>query len=357
MDPKYQSGEDSYPHLPLESLKSVVEQAIPLGLLGVKLTGGEPLLHPQIREILEFICIKNIRLIVETNGILCTHEAAKAIFLCRDAFVSVSLDSPESGAHDYIRGVKDSFDRAKDGISNLVKAGLKPQIIMTVMRRNKNRMEEMSYLAESLGAGSVKFNIVQPTARGKKMHEEGEALSIKELIELGNLAENRLSKKARIPVYYSHPPAFRPLGKMFADKKNTYGICGILGIIGVIADGSYALCGIGETVRELVFGDAVKDRLEDVWNDNPILRQLREGLPGRLRGICGECVMKHLCRGSCIAQNYYLNRDLWAPFWYCSGARSEGLFPESRICPAALTLQYTKIDKKGMISWKKKIKK
>jgi MoaA/NifB/PqqE/SkfB family radical SAM enzyme len=45
-----------------------------------------------------------------------------------------------------------------------VKAGLKPQIIMTIMRRNKDQMEAVVRMAESLKCGSVKFNIVQPTA-------------------------------------------------------------------------------------------------------------------------------------------------------------------------------------------------
>ncbi len=72
------------------------------------------------------------------------------------------------------------------------------------------------------------------------------------------------------------------------------------------------------------------DSLADVWNGNPVLREIREGLPHRLGGICGDCLMKGLCLGSCIAQNYYKDRDLWAAHWYCEEAHREGLFPESR---------------------------
>jgi SynChlorMet cassette radical SAM/SPASM protein ScmF len=107
-------------------------------------------------------------------------------------------------------------------------------------------------------------------------------------------------------------------------------ICGINGILGVLANGSYALCGIGETVPELVFGHASKDALSDVWSGNPVLREIREGLPRRLGGICGKCLMKGICLGSCIAQNYYRDRDLWAPNWYCEEAARLGLFPDSR---------------------------
>ncbi|MCJ7611152.1 MAG: SynChlorMet cassette radical SAM/SPASM protein ScmF, partial [Candidatus Aminicenantes bacterium] len=78
-------------------------------------------------------------------------------------------------------------------------------------------------------------------------------------------------------------------------------------------------------------GQAAKDRLEDVWLHNPILKEIRQGLPGKMEGVCGECLMKDLCLGSCIAQNYYSRKKLFAPFWYCDEAVKLGLFPTSRL--------------------------
>jgi radical SAM protein with 4Fe4S-binding SPASM domain len=83
-------------------------------------------------------------------------------------------------------------------------------------------------------------------------------------------------------------------------------------------------------VEELVFGHAGRDSLAKIWEYNPVLRQLRTGLPHRLTGICGHCLMKHQCMGACIAQNYYRSGDLWAPYWFCEQADVMGLFPASR---------------------------
>ncbi len=80
--PKYQTEGNSYPALDLDLFKAIIEQAKPLGLTGVKLTGGEPLLHPQIKEILEHIRAENLDLTVETNGVLCTLELAGKIAAC-----------------------------------------------------------------------------------------------------------------------------------------------------------------------------------------------------------------------------------------------------------------------------------
>jgi SynChlorMet cassette radical SAM/SPASM protein ScmF len=331
--PKYQSENDSYAALDLGLFKSIVEQAKPLGLTGVKLTGGEPLLHPQIKEMLEYIQTEDLSMTLETNGVLCTAELAEKMAACKEPFVSVSVDGADSWTHEWVRGVKGCFKAALRGIQNLAEVGLRPQVIMTIMRHNKEQMEAVVRLAERSGASSLKFNIVQPTARGEKLHNSGEALGIRELVDLGRWVETTLSDSSPLPLYFSHPAAFRPLGKMFCTNGDGCGVCGILGILGVLANNSYALCGIGETVPDLVFGHAGIDRLEDVWTNTPVLREIREKLPHRLEGICGHCLMKEICLGNCLAQNYYNNKSLWEPFWFCEEAQKLGLFPETRLTP------------------------
>lgn len=312
---------------------AILGQAESLGTKSVKLTGGEPLLHPQIDQLLDVIRQKRLHLTVETNGTLCTPNLAERIAACECAFAAVSLDAAEAETHDWIRGRDGCFAAALTGIRNLVAAGLKPQIIMTLMQRNKEQIQAVVRLAESLGAGSVKFNILQPTARGKRMHALGETIDIEELISLGTWVDTELSSVAALPLYFHQPPSFRRLGKMFGAAGDGCHSCGIMGILGVLADGSYALCGIGATVPELIFGHAARDPLKEVWLNSSTLRQIREGLPKQLRGICAECVMKHICMGSCVAQNYYRQRDLWAPYWYCEEANNQGLFPETRLRP------------------------
>lgn len=327
--PDYQATSTSSAYLPLELFKSIIEEAKPLGLTGVKLTGGEPLLHPQILEILEFIKAEGLTLNIETNGVLCTPEIARAIAACRTMGVSVSLDGIDAFTHEWVRGVDGCFEDAIQGIKNLVAVGVHPQIIMTIMRHNKSQVGEMIEFGRSLGAGSVKFNVVMPTSRGKAMHEAGETLTIEELVAIGDHFEKTVSKTVKIPVMHTHPMAFRPLGNMFS-RQGGCAVCNILAIVGVLADGTYALCGIGEALTELTYGNAKTDKLADVWKQAPFLKELRAGLPSRLEGICGNCLLKNMCLGSCIAQNYYRTKSLWAPFWYCEAAQNKGLFPPSR---------------------------
>ena len=330
IEPPHEAKGRTYPVLDVGLFKLAIEQAKTLGLRSVKLTGGEPLLHPRIAEILEYLAGEDVNLVVETNGVLCTQELAQKIVACKNSFASVSLDGADAETHEWVRGVPGSFDAAVNGVKNLVAAGLKPQIIMSIMRRNSKQVESIVRLAESIGAASVKFNIIQPTARGEKIHESGEALSIAEMEEIAGWVETDLAQRTPIKLYFDHPPAFRPLGRVFSADGSGCLTCGIMGVLGVLADGSYALCGIGETIPELIFGHISTGPLKELWNNNPVLREIRQGMPHRIEGICSKCIMINICMGKCIAQNYYRTRNLWEPFWYCKEAEDAGIFPASR---------------------------
>jgi SynChlorMet cassette radical SAM/SPASM protein ScmF len=157
----------------LRLFRWIIEQARPLGLKAVKLTGGEPLLHPNIHDLLDLIRAEDLRLIVEINGVLCTPGLARKMAACKDPFVSVSLDGTEPETHGWVRGVEGCFESTLEGTRNLREAGLRLQVIMSIMRRNKDQMGEMARLSESLGANSVKFNMVLPGAREKQYMNPG----------------------------------------------------------------------------------------------------------------------------------------------------------------------------------------
>ena len=243
--------------------------------------------------------------------------------------VSVSLDGVDAATHEWVRNVAGSFEAAAQAVRNLAAAGLSTQVIFSIMRHNAHQVEAAARLAASSGAASIKYNIVQPTARGEMLHQADEVLSIAELVQLGRFIEYDLAKRMPIDIWFSHPMAFRPLSRIVQDGENS--ACGILSILGVLATGQYALCGIGENIAELVFGQAGKGLLAQLWHEHPILQALRQNLPGQLSGVCADCLMKNACLGECIAQNYYRSASLWAPFWFCEAAEAQGLFPASRL--------------------------
>ncbi len=329
ISPRFDPDGGREPSLPVELFERAVTEAGALGLSGVKLTGGEPLLHPRFTEIIDIVRRRKLSLIIETNGLLLTEETAEAVSLLPERFVSVSLDGADADTHDRIRGVRGSFEKACRAVRLLAAADVPPQIIMSLMGENISQVERMVHLAEELGAASVKFNIIQPTGRGKLVRSRLGEPGVPELIALGRTVETKLAETTRLDLFFDYPPAFRPLRRIAREGGD--GICGIFGILGVIAGGYYALCGIGEHVPELVFGRVGEDPLEEIWRDHHVLQTIREGLPDRLEGVCGRCLMKGVCLGACLAQNYYRTAGFWKPCWFCEKAEEAGLFPSSRL--------------------------
>ena len=328
LQPQFDPDGNKYPCLDVGLFAAVIDEARPLGLDAVKLTGGEPLLHPDFDGVLEAVRTAGLTLQVETNGVLCTAATAAALAACRDPSVSVSLDSPRAAVHDHIRGVPGAFERACAGVRHLAEAGLGPQVVMTVMAENLDDVDGMVGLAEDLGAGSVKFNIVQPTARGEALHAGAAVADIDRIIALSRRVNLELASQTELRLEFDVPMAFRPLSLLAAGR--AAGRCGIMQILGLLPTGHYALCGIGEHLPDLVFGRAGVDDLRAVWAEHPVLVRLRQEVPGAFEGVCGRCLMKHLCLGSCIAQNYYRTGSLTGAHWFCEQAEAQGLFPPSR---------------------------
>jgi SynChlorMet cassette radical SAM/SPASM protein ScmF len=239
------------------------------------------------------------------------------------------MDGADAATHEWVRGVMGSFERAQQAVRNLVSAGIRPQIIMTLLRENVEQLDATIRMAEELGASSVKFNVLQPTARGEKMHASEASLSLSELLEANRRVEHELSRTTGLRLYFDVPPAFMSLSRIAGPGRA--GVCGIRNILGVIASGHYALCGIGEHLPEMVFGQVGADPLQEVWWEDETLLALRGGLPDKLMGVCARCLMRHMCLGECIAQNVYRTGSLWEPFWFCGQALQEGLFPVTRL--------------------------
>jgi SynChlorMet cassette radical SAM/SPASM protein ScmF len=317
-------------YLDLELLKQAVAEAKPLGLRSAKLTGGEPTLHPQFVEIVDYLTAEGLSLNMETNGTLIDTALARHLKNKTNlSFVSVSIDGPTAEVHDPFRGVTGSFEAAVRGFRALVEAGYRPQLIMCPHRGNVETIEEVVKLAVELGAGSVKFNPVTRSGRGIAMHERDETLDFEEVMELARFVRGPLQKRTAIKLILSTPLALYTVGELVNGGQN--GMCHVRHILGILGSGEMALCGIGRTIPELCFGKLGETSVTEVWLDHPLLRQLRQDLDGNYPDVCGECIHAGRCLTYCVAQNYQDTGRLVTPAWQCAEAHARGAFPAGRL--------------------------
>ena len=83
ISPLFQGSALSHRFLEPQLFASIVDQAVPLGLVGIKLSGGEPLLHPAIVEIIQAVKARGLGITLETNGVLCTEQLARTLATAR----------------------------------------------------------------------------------------------------------------------------------------------------------------------------------------------------------------------------------------------------------------------------------
>jgi SynChlorMet cassette radical SAM/SPASM protein ScmF len=328
IEPDYRESSKDGKFIKMAHLKKAIRQARPLGLNSVKLTGGEPTLHPKFREIVNYIESQKIGMIMESNGILIDDAMARFLKSKKHFnFVSVSLDGAKAATHDWLRGVKGSYRQAVAGIRSLVKAGFRPQMICTLHKGNIAELEEVVKLAQRLGCGSVKFNHVQHMGRGDRFAEKN-GFKVKELIALFKKITDKIQPKYKIPIHFDIPVAFFPIKKFL---KSSLPCCHILNILGVLSSGDLSICGVGVTIPELNFGNLAKDDLAAVWTKSPKLKELRRVIPDKFEGVCGRCLHRQTCLGACVANNYHQAKNFNAPYYFCDEAFQRGLFPVSRL--------------------------
>ncbi|MBN1883825.1 MAG: radical SAM protein [Deltaproteobacteria bacterium] len=328
LSPRYVPDTSKQRGLTADDVARLIQEGRPLGVGAVKLTGGEPLMNDEFFRIVEVLAAENVRTTVETNGVLVDEETASFLGAHRVSHVSVSIDSHRSSFHDRFRGVPGALDRSVDGIEHLVAHKIPVQIIMSLTRDNEEDIEGVVRLAEELKAASVKINPVMPVGRGDGMIKEKKNLPVARLMALDRWLEADITKRYRMNVIMTLPSAFKSIQSFFSGSRSE---CYILNILGVLANGDISICGIGTAVPEMVMGNIRTDCLKDIWETSPILLNLREIVPDGMEGVCGRCLLKKSCLGSCRANEYVLSGSLAAPYWMCREAYERGIFPTSRL--------------------------
>jgi pyrroloquinoline quinone biosynthesis protein E len=126
----------------------MLDEARRLNFVSYVVFGGEPLIRPDILEILQHSHDLGFYTSIITNG-LCLPEKVEAIAKLVD-LTWVSLDH-NTGYHDEMRGRKGVFNRALEGIVKLKKAGGRTAINCVLSRLNMGAVEKMLKLTGRLG--------------------------------------------------------------------------------------------------------------------------------------------------------------------------------------------------------------
>jgi GTP 3',8-cyclase len=134
-------------------IEKIVRVAKAIGIVKIRLSGGEPLIREDIIDVVSKISSVGFRDIsLTTNGVL-LGKYAEDLYKAGLTRVNVSFDTLNPETYKYITK-RDYMESAKDGIEKAVKAGLNPvKVNMVVMKGiNDNEIWDMFRFCKDTGA-------------------------------------------------------------------------------------------------------------------------------------------------------------------------------------------------------------
>jgi radical SAM protein with 4Fe4S-binding SPASM domain len=275
-----------------------IDQVVPLKPM-IILSGGEPLLRPDIFTLAEYATDRGVRVSLATNGTLLSLEMVERIKTAGIMRVSISLDGPDPETHDATRG-SGSFDLSMRGIENL-RGEVDFQINMTITKENLDQVGTTMDLAERLGAVAFHLFFLVPTGRGS----EDELVTPEEQDEILRWVAKECRKRSLEVKVTCAPQYGRVIREVLteSERKGMMGSACLAGTSFVFVSRTGDVCPCG--YLPVVAGNVRMESFLQIWENSPVLQDLRKR---ELVGRCGRCDYRKVC-GGCRARAYAKTGD------------------------------------------------
>lgn len=129
----------------LDKIKSTINEIKEVGFTEIHITGGEPLIHPKILEILAFCNALELDVLLETNAVLLTRAMVDEIKNFKNVKIRASIDGSRE-IHNKIRRSTKDEDVYQIVVSNLefaVNSGIVVQVTCSVNKLNYNSIYDL----------------------------------------------------------------------------------------------------------------------------------------------------------------------------------------------------------------------
>lgn len=321
-----QSRDDEFPdELSHKEGRRLIDNLADFGVPVILFSGGEPLMRPDIFELIEYATGHNMRAVLSTNGTLITSEMATRLRDVGISYAGISLDGLEQ-TNDRFRGVTGAFQRALEGVRNCLRVGVKVGLRFTMTHANFQDVSGIFDLIEQESIPRVCFYHLVYTGRAGKLihqsrmsHEETRRTvdlivdRTQSLHDRGNPIEAlTVDNHADGPYLYLRLLNEKPerattaLSLLRMNGGNSSGI----GIGCVSWDGSVHP---DQFWRHYSFGNVRERPFSAIWTDtsNDLLAKLRDRRK-HLSGRCGACKWLDICNGNFRVRAEAVTGDPWA---------------------------------------------
>lgn len=321
----YTSSADKPFHgeLSLEEIGQVLLDLKAFGVTALILSGGEPLMHPDLFVIATQAKAMGFYLGLSSNGTLIDTTMARSIAQAKFDYVGVSLDGMEAH-HDRMRGKRGAFWQSLEGIRNCRDQEVKAGIRFTPIQENIEDIAPLFDLMDKEVIDRIYLSHWNYAGRGR-VHLETDTnhLSTRRLLDF--LLERTLADVK------SGAPREVVTGNNDAD--GVYLLLWIRRHLPELAQraatilegwgGNASGVGIanidpqGEVHPDIFWqhyslGNVRARPFSAIWSQvgDPVLDGLRQR-PRRVKGRCGACRYLSICGGNTRIRAYQMTGDYW----------------------------------------------
>ena len=133
-------------------------ELVEMGTLFLLITGGEPLLRPDFRDIWVMLKGKGFLLQLFTNGSLITEKMADFLVEYPAVTTEITLYGGTKETYERVTGVPGSYEKCLRGIDYLLERNLPFEIKTVAMRYNMHEIQLMKQMALNWGMAEFRFD-------------------------------------------------------------------------------------------------------------------------------------------------------------------------------------------------------
>ena len=314
--------------LTTEQIKATIDDLKLAHVPVLILSGGEPLLRPDIYEITEYAKQKGFYLALSTNGTLINEDNIEAIKAADYQYVGISIDGLEE-FHDEFRRQKGSFKTSMHAIKLCKEAGIKVGMRLCLTKENFKDIPAMLDLMEENSVDKFYLSHLNYSGRGKRSAENDAMFKMtKDAMEmLYERAWSHITQGIETDFVTGNNDADGPFLLQWATKRyaeqypeaianlkqrlinwggNSSGInVANIDNTGTIHPDTYWW--------NHAIGNVKTEKFSDVWKNtqDPLMLGFRES-PRPVKGRCASCEHLAICGGNTRTRAFAQSGDAWA---------------------------------------------
>ncbi|MBW2090923.1 MAG: radical SAM protein [Deltaproteobacteria bacterium] len=309
-----QLGAGSSESIPIDVAKRVVKDLKTLGGKILEISGGEPLLYPQLFELIHYAADINLEVRLYTCGIISTKESGieginseliNKLITAGISRIIFNLQGSLPQTHEKIAGVKGAHALVLDGIRNAKATGVWTGVHFVPMAPNFREIDNLMTLCWSLGVDELALLRFVPQGRGL-VNRALLDLTLEQFNDFLKLVALKKEIYPGLEIRAGCPMDFLSLyEKELEPHPCKAGRC----TCSVAPSGDVIPCPGFKDSPDFIAGNIYRENLKVIWREG--FKILRDFDYHSIDGACRECPDLEWCHGRCGAQRVIAYGDLF----------------------------------------------